>query len=231
MNLFGYIIGLILSNIAYFALHITGGSSFPGPLSEKEESEALEKMKDGDMQARQKLIEHNLRLVAHLSKKYYSISRDQDDIISVGTVGLIKGIDSFNPEKNFKLVTYISRCIENEILMSLRNRKKSSQDIYMNDPLDFDKSGNALTLVDIIAEDDNIVEKIDDKIKISKLKEYIDSCLDKREKKIICERYGLFGQKERTQNEIARELNISRSYVSRIEKRALKALYERYEKL
>lgn len=146
-------------------------------------------------------------------------------------MGLIKGIDSFNPEKNYKLVTYISRCIENEILMSLRNRKKSSQDVYMNDPLDFDKSGNPLTLVDIIAEDDNIVEKIDNKIKISKLKEYIDSCLDKREKKIICERYGLFGKKERTQNEIARELNISRSYVSRIEKRALKALYEQYEKI
>lgn len=231
MKLFGYIIGLILSNIAYFALHITGGNSFPSPLSEKEESEALEKMKEGDMQARQKLIEHNLRLVAHLSKKYYSAVRDQDDIISIGTVGLIKGIDSFNPEKNYKLVTYISRCIENEILMSLRNRKKSSQDVYMNDPLDFDKSGNPLTLVDIIAEDDNIVEKIDNKIKISKLKEYIDGCLDKREKKIICERYGLFGKKERTQNEIARELNISRSYVSRIEKRALKALYEQYEKI
>ena len=231
MKLFGYIIGLILSNIAYFALHITGGNSFPNPLSEKEEKEALEQMKAGDMQARQKLIEHNLRLVAHLSKKYYSIARDQDDIISIGTVGLIKGIDSFDPQKNYKLVTYISRCIENEILMSLRNRKKSSQDVYMNDPLDFDKSGNALTLVDIIAEDDNIVEKIDNKIKISKLKEYMDSCLDQREKKIICERYGLFGQNERTQNEIAKELNISRSYVSRIEKRALKTLYERYEKI
>ena len=124
MKLFGYIIGLILSNIAYFALHITGGNSFPSPLSEKEESEALEKMKEGDMQARQKLIEHNLRLVAHLSKKYYSAVRDQDDIISIGTVGLIKGIDSFNPEKNIKLATYASRCIENEILMFLRKSRR-----------------------------------------------------------------------------------------------------------
>ena len=186
-------------------------------------------MKNGDRAAREKLIEHNLRLVAHLAKKYYSVSKDTDDLISVGTVGLIKGIDSFNSEKNYRLVTYISRCIENEILMSLRLRKKSSQDVYMNDPLDYDKSGNPLTLVDIIAEDDNIVEKIDSKIKISKLAEYIDMCLSPKEKKIICERYGVFGSPERTQNEIAKDLGISRSYVSRIEKRALKTLFNRYE--
>ena len=198
----GYLIGLLLSNLAYFALHITGASSFPRPLSEKEEQKALEQMKNGDKEAREKLINHNLRLVAHLAKKYYSVSKDTDDLISVGTVGLIKG----------------------------RLRKKSSQDIYMNDPLDFDKSGNPLTLVDIIAEDDNIVEKIDSKIKISKLGEYIDECLSPREKKIIYERYGIFGSPERTQNEIAKELGISRSYVSRIEKKALKSLFERYEK-
>lgn len=226
----GYLIGLLLSNLAYFALHITGASSFPRPLSEKEEQKALEQMKNGDKEAREKLINHNLRLVAHLAKKYYSVSKDTDDLISVGTVGLIKGIDSFDPQKNFRLVTYISRCIENEILMSIRLRKKSSQDIYMNDPLDFDKSGNPLTLVDIIAEDDNIVEKIDSKIKISKLGEYIDECLSPREKKIIYERYGIFGGPEKTQNEIAKELGISRSYVSRIEKKALKSLFERYEK-
>lgn len=226
----GYIISFILTNIGYFALHITG-SSFPPPLSQEQEQQALKKMKEGDEGARKELIEHNLRLVAHLAKKYYSAFKDQDDLISIGTVGLIKGIDSFDPEKNYKLVTYISRCIENEILMSLRSRKKSSQDVYMNDALDYDKSGKALTLVDIISEDDNIVEKIDSKIKISKLKEYIDICLDQREKKIICERYGLFGCRERTQNDIARELNISRSYVSRIEKKALKALYEQYESI
>lgn len=224
-----YIIGILLSNIAYFALHITNGGGFPRPLSEKEESEAIEQMKNGDRAAREKLIEHNLRLVAHLAKKYYSVSKDTDDLISVGTVGLIKGIDSFNSEKNYRLVTYISRCIENEILMSLRLRKKSSRDVYMNDPLDYDKSGNPLTLVDIIAEDDNIVEKIDSKIKISKLAEYIDMCLSPKEKKIICERYGVFGSPERTQNEIAKDLGISRSYVSRIEKRALKTLFNRYE--
>lgn len=224
-----YIIGILLSNIAYFALHITNGGGFPRPLSEKEESEAIEQMKKGDRAAREKLIEHNLRLVAHLAKKYYSVSKDTDDLISVGTVGLIKGIDSFNSEKNYRLVTYISRCIENEILMSLRLRNKSSQDVYMNDPLDYDKSGNPLTLVDIIAEDDNIVEKIDSKIKISKLAEYIDMCLSPKEKKIICERYGVFGSPERTQNEIAKDLGISRSYVSRIEKRALKTLFNRYE--
>ena len=150
MKLFGYIIGLILSNIAYFALHITGGNSFPSPLSEKEESEALEKMKEGDMQARQKLIEHNLRLVAHLSKKYYSAVRDQDDIISIGTVGLIKGIDSFNPEKNYKLVTYISRCIENEILMVLRSNKKCAKDILLSDTVSLDKNGEEILLEDVI---------------------------------------------------------------------------------
>ena len=227
--MFSALLELLTGNFLFFALHFDSRSVFPKPLSAKEERECFERMAQGDKAAKDKLIEHNLRLVAHLAKKYYSVSKDTDDLISVGTVGLIKGIDSFNSEKNYRLVTYISRCIENEILMSLRLRKKSSQDVYMNDPLDYDKSGNPLTLVDIIAEDDNIVEKIDSKIKISKLAEYIDMCLSPKEKKIICERYGVFGSPERTQNEIAKDLGISRSYVSRIEKRALKTLFNRYE--
>lgn len=224
-----YIIGFIISNLIYFALHVTGSGSFPRPLSTEEENECLEKIKQGDEEARAKLIEHNLRLVAHIVKKYYSCGKEQDDLISIGTIGLIKGINTFDNNKNIRLATYASRCIENEILMSLRSQKKSQQDVSINDPLDFDKEGNPLTLIDIISEDDNIVEKIDMKIKIAKLGGYIDDCLTPREKMIIFQRYGLNGHMEKTQNEIASMLGISRSYVSRIEKKALGKLKKCYD--
>lgn len=217
----------LLSNIFYFALHAVNTGNFPKALSEKEEAVLLDKMiKENDINAKNKLIEHNLRLVAHIIKKYYSKGYEQDDLISVGTIGLIKGINTFKPDKNVKLATYISRCIDNEILMYMRSSKKQSLDVSLSEPIDSDKDGNSLTLVDVIADDINIEEDIETKMDIEKLRIAIDCCLDKREREIIEYRYGLFGKEELPQREIAKRLKISRSYVSRIEKRALEKLYE-----
>ncbi len=211
----------LASNIIYFALHVTGAGAFPPPLSEKKENELLEKCQNGDENAKNKLIEHNLRLVAHIVKKYYATGAEQDDLISIGTIGLIKAVSSFKSDKNIRLATYAARCIENEILMFFRNQKKTSQDVFISDPIDTDKDGNALTLIDIIADKRDIVEEIDTRLKIEKLKAILPTTLDKREKEIIELRYGLNGIQELTQREIAKKLNISRSYVSRIEKSAL----------
>ena len=216
----------LLSNIFYFALHAVNTGNFPKALSEKEEAVLLDKMiKENDINAKNKLIEHNLRLVAHIIKKYYSKGYEQDDLISVGTIGLIKGINTFKPDKNVKLATYVSRCIDNEILMYMRSAKKQSLDISLSEPIDSDKDGNPLTLVDVIADDINIEENIETKMDIENLRKAID-CLDSREREIIEYRYGLFGKEELPQREIAKKLKISRSYVSRIEKRALEKLYE-----
>lgn len=216
----------LLSNVFYFALHAVNTGNFPKALSEKEEAVLLDKMiKENDKDAKNKLIEHNLRLVAHIIKKYYSKGYEQDDLISVGTIGLIKGINTFNPDKNVKLATYVSRCIDNEILMYMRSAKKQSLDISLSEPIDSDKDGNPLTLVDVIADDINIEENIETKMDIENLRKAID-CLDSREREIIEYRYGLFGKEELPQREIAKKLKISRSYVSRIEKRALEKLYE-----
>ena len=225
----GSLVGLSILGLICFALHVTNTGSFPKPLSEQDEAEALHRLAQGDAKARALLIEHNLRLVAHIVKKYYSSGCDQDDLISIGTIGLIKGISTFNPDKNIKLATYASRCIENEILMSFRTQKKSAQDVYINDPIDMDKEGNALTLLDIISQDDTILEDIDCKMKIECLQRYIEESLSPREQYILEQRYGLGGGEERTQNQIARELKISRSYVSRIEKKALDKLRKRFE--
>lgn len=222
------LIGLSVLGLICFALHVTNTGSFPKPLSEQEEAEALQRLSQGDPKARALLIEHNLRLVAHIVKKYYSSGCDQDDLISIGTIGLIKGISTFNPEKNIKLATYASRCIENEILMSFRTQKKSAQDVFINDPIDMDKEGNTLTLFDIIAQDDTILEDIDCKMKVECLQQYIQESLSPREQYILQQRYGLGGGEERTQNQIARDLKISRSYVSRIEKKALDKLRKRF---
>lgn len=218
----------LASNIIYFALHVTGAGAFPPPLSEKKENELLEKCQNGDEDARNKLIEHNLRLVAHIVKKYYATGAEQDDLISIGTIGLIKAVSTFKSDKNIRLATYAARCIENEILMFFRNQKKSSQDVFISDPIDTDKDGNALTLIDIIADKRDIVEEIDTKLKIEKLKAVLPTTLDKREKEIIELRYGLNGQPELTQREIAKKLKISRSYVSRIEKSALLKLRKKF---
>ena len=219
----------LAGNIYYFALHVTNSGAFPPPLSAKREAELLEKSHQGDMDARNKLIEHNLRLVAHIVKKYYASSAEQDDLISIGTIGLIKAVSTFKPDKKIRLATYASRCIENEILMFFRNIRKSSSDIPFSEPIDTDKDGNALTLIDTIADKQDIAEEIDLKIRLEQLEKIMPSTLDKREKEIITMRYGLGGTKELTQNEIAKKLKISRSYVSRIEKAALSKLRNKLE--
>ena len=205
-------------------LHITDTDSFPKPLSKKEENALLEKLSKGDDAARKKLIEHNLRLVAHIIKKYYANYSEQDDLISIGTIGLIKGINSYKHEKGTKLATYCARCIENEILMYFRNNKKLSQEISFSEPIDTDSEGNPLTLMDIISIDDTIIDDIDTKEKLLKLAKIINNMENERDKQIIIKRYGLDGTQPLTQKEIARELKISRSYVSRIEKRILEEL-------
>lgn len=219
MNIF-----MILSNMLCLILHVTDTDAFPKPLSKKEESDLLEKMSHGDDNAKKKLIEHNLRLVAHIVKKYYANYSEQDDLISIGTIGLIKGINSFNHKKGTKLATYCARCIENEILMYFRNCKKTSQEISFSEPIDTDSEGNPLTLMDIIAVDDTIVDDIDTKNKLIQLVKIINNISDKRDKTIIIKRYGLDGNPPQTQKEIAKELKISRSYVSRIEKRILEEI-------
>lgn len=214
----------IIGNMLCLILHVTDTDSFPKPLPKKEEAELLAKMSEGDDCAKKKLIEHNLRLVAHIVKKYYANYSDQDDLISIGTIGLIKGINSFKSDKGTKLATYCARCIENEILMYFRNSKKLSQEISFSEPIDTDSEGNPLTLMDIIAIDDTIVEDIDTRNKLINLVKIINNIPSERDKTIIIKRYGLDGNKPRTQKEIAKELKISRSYVSRIEKKILEEI-------
>lgn len=224
---FNTLINLIF-NIFYFALHVTGAGSFPPPLSAKKEAELIEKNLQGDQEARNALIEHNLRLVAHIVKKYYASGCEQDDLISIGTIGLIKAVSTFNSDKGIRLATYAARCIENEILMHFRNLKKSAQDVYISEPIDTDKEGNALTLIDIIADETDVAEEIDTKLKLQKLKVLLSGFLTERELLIIKMRYGLDGFQELTQKEIAKKLNISRSYVSRIEKATLEKLRRQF---
>lgn len=223
------ILGMLGQYVCFFILHVCGSGSFPKPLSEKKEREYLEKMAQGDDEAKNKLIEHNLRLVAHIIKKYYGVSSEQDDLVSIGTIGLIKAINTFRPDKNIRLSSYASRCIENEILMHFRSAKKSAQDVSINETIDTDKDGNQLTLLDIMAVDDDILDNLDKKLNIKKLGQFINEELTGREKKIIVMRYGLDGKKPVTQKEIAKLMNISRSYVSRIETKALKKLRKRFE--
>lgn len=219
----------ILQNLTFFALHLKNLTSFPKPLPAKRESELLKKMKEeNDSAARNELIEHNLRLVSHIIKKYYAAYDEQEDLISIGTIGLIKAIDSFDIHKGARLATYAARCIENEILMHYRSRKKDANLISVSEPIDTDSEGNTLTLIDIISTDDTICENIDLKNKTAQLYKLVESLTDEREKEIIISRYGLYNQKELTQNEIAKKMGISRSYVSRIEKRAIGELREKF---
>ena len=218
----------IASAVYYFALHVKGAGTFPPPLSAEREAELLEKSRNGDDDARNELIEHNLRLVAHIVKKYYNTGADQDDMISIGTIGLIKAVSTFNADKGIHLATSASRCIENEILMFFRNQKKTAQDVFISDPIDTDKDGNTLTLIDVIADKSDIADEIDTKIKVEKLQVILPVCLTERERLIIEMRYGLCGREELTQREIAKKLNISRSYVSRIEKSALEKLRKQF---
>lgn len=219
----------LLSNVVFFALHVINSGSFPRPLRAEEERQCLEAFRErGDMAARNRLIEHNLRLVAHIIKKYYSAGHDQDDLISIGTIGLIKAVETFDYKKGIRLATYASRCIENEILMYFRSTKKTAQDVFISDPIDTDKDGNAITLFDVIADDADVAEDIDLKLRLEHLRRILDDTLTQREKRILVLRYGLGGAEELTQREVAKKLQISRSYVSRIEKKALEKLRARF---
>ena len=212
-------------NVFFLILHISNAGSFPKPLTAAQEREYLLKMKEGDTSARATLIERNLRLVAHIAKKYYQTAEDKDELISIGSIGLIKAVDSFNCDKHTKLATYAAKCIENEILMYCRSLKKTANDISINEEIDSDKDGNVLSLMDIIADDDNIIETIYSKIRVEKLIKAIKTVLDERERQIICLRYGLT-EPALTQKETAKRLDISRSYVSRLEKKALEQIKE-----
>lgn len=220
--------GEVFSRVLYLILNVSSGS-FPRPLSPSEEAECLRRLSLGDQEARNELVEHNLRLVAHIIKKYYSSWSDQEDLVSIGTIGLIKAVNTFDSSKGARLSSYAARCIENEVLMHFRNGRKTAQDISINDPIDTDKDGNALTLIDVISCDDTIVEDLDLKIKSEHLHTYLDQVLDDREKEIIIMRYGIGSGCPLTQRVVAKRLGISRSYVSRIEKKALERLRKRFD--
>ena len=206
---------LLFANTLLFSLRLSGGGSFPKPLSAAEEREYLQRYAQGDTEARDVLIERNLRLVAHIVKKYYTQSSDQEDLISIGTIGLIKGISSFDPEKGARLATYAPRCIENEILMYFRSQKKLQGEISLSDSIETDKEGNALQLMDVVGVDDTMLEDIHDRDNALLLHKLIAEHLTAREAKIIRLRYGLGGTVPLTQREVAASFGISRSYVSR----------------
>lgn len=215
----------LLKPLILLISYVSNGSSFPKPLPPDEEAKYLDLMMHGDENARNVLIEHNLRLVAHIVKKYSGSTRDSEDLISIGTIGLIKGINSFNPEKGVKLATYLARCVDNEVLMLLRSQKKSQGDISLNESIGTDKEGNQILLIDIMkSKDEEIFEDIDLQMQINKLKQNIETELDEREQEVIRLRYGLANEESKTQREIAKMLGISRSYVSRIEKKAVSKL-------
>ena len=218
---------MMLLSSAFLMLRLGPASgSFPRPLSPEAERKYVDLWLAGDIEARNVLIEHNLRLVAHIIKKYYTQADDADDLISIGTIGLIKGINTYRPEKGVRLATYASRCCENEILMYFRALKKSSGDISLSESIDVDGDGNTLSLMDIISQEDDMAERIGDGETCMRLREYVDTVLTEREAEIIRLRYGLRGAKPLTQRETATLCGISRSYVSRIEKKALEKLRE-----
>lgn len=223
------ILKAVFGNFLFFFLHLKNMTSFPKPLSAQRERELFMLVKEkGDTKARQELIEHNLRLVSHIIKKYWSNYDEQEDLISIGTIGLIKAVDSFDAEKGTRFATYGARCIENEILMFFRSKKKDANVVSVNEPIDVDSEGNPLTLIDVIYCDDTISDDIDLKNKTARLYELIDAMDNERDREIIIRRYGLYNTKELTQREIAAEMGISRSYVSRIEKRVLGELREKF---
>lgn len=214
-----------LQSAVFLVGYISNNSLFPEPLSSEDEQKYLELLKKGDEEARNILIEKNLRLVAHVCKKYSSTNIDLDDLISIGTIGLIKGINSFNPSKSVKLSTYVSRCIDNEILMFLRSTKKLGAEVFLEDPIGKDKDDNTVTLQEVLENNEkNIEDEIDLKFKIKKLYQKMKEVLKLREKTILELRFGLDGNKPKTQNEIAKSMGISRSYVSRIETKAIEKL-------
>ena len=217
-------ISFALAHMAFFYLRVTGGSAFPPPLSRQEEDEAFHLMKAGDGAARSRLIEHNLRLVAHIVKKY-DVSPDlQEDLISIGTIGLIKAIDSFDPAQGTRFATYAGKCVQNEILMHFRAQKKFACETSLGDALEVDKDGNPLTILDVLKVDEDVVEKIYRRDSLRLALEAVNAVLDPREKKIVVARYGLNGTPGVTQRTLAQRFRISRSYVSRLEKAALEKI-------
>ncbi len=219
-----------LGNGTFILGYISNNNLFPEALSIEEEKKHIKKMIEGDEESRNILIEHNLRLVAHMCKKYSNSKVDQDDLISIGSIGLIKGINTYNPKKSIRLSTYISKCIENEILMHFRATKKLNNEVYLEDPIGKDKDDNTVTLKDILENDSRpIDDEIDLKMKILKLYKRIKDILKERERTIIELRFGLNGNKPKTQNEIAKRMGISRSYVSRIETKAISKLSKEFD--
>ena len=220
----------VFSNLFHLILGLDTPQSFPPPLSGEEERACFEGMRSGDEEARQKLILHNLRLVSHIVRKYYASASgyDQEDLVSIGTIGLVKAVDSFKPENGARFATYAARCIQNEILMHFRSRKKAQGDVSLSETIDVDKDGNPLTYADVISYDDNIAEEVERKIRVKKAMRLVGSVLDDRERQIILLRYGFTARGVMTQREVADKLGISRSYVSRIEKAAIAKLQDAF---
>lgn len=204
--------------------------TFPEPLTPEEERECIARMQEGDKEAKDILVERNLRLVAHIAKKYYAENRDNDDLISIGIIGLIKAVNTYNPTKGNRLVTYAAKCIENELLMMLRSEKKKNKEVSLNEPIGTDKEGNTISLIDVIENDGiDALKQIENAEDVVRVREYVESVLTPREKEIIVWRYGLDGRKAMTQKNVGATLGISRSYVSRIEKKALKKLEKAFD--
>ncbi|MBR1739935.1 MAG: RNA polymerase sporulation sigma factor SigK [Ruminococcus sp.] len=220
------LLGLLQELPLLFALHFADAEAFPRPLSAKEERECFEKMREGDREARDKLIKHNLRLVAHIAKKYSAAAVDREDLISIGTVGLIKAVSTFDHSKGTRFATYGSRCVENELLMHFRWLRKTALEVHLEEPVESDKDGNSLCLMDLISDGEDLEDKTELMVRSGKLYKAVMKCLTERERQVMVMRYGLFGGKPLTQREACKHLGISRSYVSRIEKKALEKLRE-----
>ena len=220
---------VFLTKIFHMILGVGMPQSFPPPLKDEEERECFSKMRDGDSAAREKLILHNLRLVSHIVRKYYASSKNQDDLVSVGVIGLVKAVDSFKCSNGARFATYAAKCIQNEILMHFRAQKKLSAEVSINDTIDIDRDGNPLSYIDVICSDEDIAEEVDRSMQIEKMMRSVECCLTTRERQIIMMRYGLGSRAPETQRQIADKLGISRSYVSRIEKSALAKLREAME--
>ena len=215
---------ILLLQTLFWMLRVSPGGSFPRTLSKAEEQTYLARWAEGDLEARNLLVEHNLRLVAHIVKKYYASAEDVDDLISIGTIGLIKGVNSYRPEKGVKLSSYASRCIENEILMNFRGKRRNEGNVSLSEALDVEEEGGALSYLDVLAQDDDLAERIEGEELCRQLRNTVDTVLTQREAEIVRLRYGLLGGEAMTQWQLAERLGISRSYVSRIEKKALEKL-------
>ncbi len=223
------LLSTLLQNLICFFLHVETSGAFRKPLSQKEELRCFQKMKDGDNSAREKLILHNMRLVAHIIKKYYANQVEQEDLLSIGTVGLMKAVSTFDYEKGARFATYASRCIENEILMHFRTCRKQGDAVSMGEPIDTDKDGNQLTLLDIMDDGSDIQEQVAAQMQTQQLYQFLQQDLSPREVEILVYRYGLYGKIPMTQREVAKKMGISRSYVSRLEKRAIAILRKQYD--